>query len=118
MWFSPTRPGFESRLGNSRLAQLVERKTLNLVVVGSSPTVGVNFYFYARKLFFIFRKGAPVLQLQAPVAQLAARRSHNPKVASSILAGSSFPDSLVGQDRWLSPTRPGFDSRSGKVFVL
>ena len=27
----------------SRLAQLVERKTLNLVVVGSSPTVGVPF---------------------------------------------------------------------------
>ena len=26
----------------SRLAQLVERKTLNLVVVGSSPTVGVH----------------------------------------------------------------------------
>ena len=26
--------------GMSRLAQLVERKTLNLVVVGSSPTVG------------------------------------------------------------------------------
>ena len=25
----------------SRLVQLVERKTLNLVVVGSSPTVGV-----------------------------------------------------------------------------
>ena len=29
----------------SRLAQLVERKTLNLVVVGSSPTVGVLFEF-------------------------------------------------------------------------
>ena len=29
----------------SRLAQLVERKTLNLVVVGSSPTVGVHFLF-------------------------------------------------------------------------
>ena len=29
----------------SRLAQLVERKTLNLVVVGSSPTVGVFFIF-------------------------------------------------------------------------
>ena len=52
----------------SRLAQLVERKTLNLVVVGSSPTVGIF----------------------APVAQLAARRSHNPKVASSILAGSKL----------------------------
>ena len=30
----------------SRLAQLVERKTLNLVVVGSSPTVGVHFFFF------------------------------------------------------------------------
>ena len=29
----------------SRLAQLVERKTLNLVVVGSSPTVGIIFFF-------------------------------------------------------------------------
>jgi hypothetical protein len=28
----------------ARLAQLVERKALNLVVVGSSPTVG-DFYF-------------------------------------------------------------------------
>ena len=26
---------------NARLAQLVERKTFNLVVVGSSPTVGI-----------------------------------------------------------------------------
>ncbi len=34
----------------SRLAQLVERKTLNLVVVGSSPTVGISFY---KKLFLI-----------------------------------------------------------------
>ena len=29
----------------SRLAQLVERKTLNLVVVGSSPTMGVSNFF-------------------------------------------------------------------------
>ena len=28
---------------HARLAQLVERKALNLVVVGSSPTVGVYF---------------------------------------------------------------------------
>ena len=32
-------------LTNARLAQLVERKTFNLVVVGSSPTVDNNFYF-------------------------------------------------------------------------
>ena len=31
----------------ARLAQLVERKTLNLVVVGSSPTVGANFTSFA-----------------------------------------------------------------------
>ena len=30
----------------SRLAQLVERKTLNLVVVGSSPTMGVTFCIF------------------------------------------------------------------------
>ena len=35
----------------SRLAQLVERKTLNLVVVGSSPTVGVLPFFYFLFLF-------------------------------------------------------------------
>ena len=29
--------------GAARLAQLAERKTLNLVVVGSSPTVGKTF---------------------------------------------------------------------------
>ena len=29
---------------NARLAQLVERKALNLVVVGSSPTVGTSFF--------------------------------------------------------------------------
>ena len=34
----------------SRLAQLVERKTFNLVVVGSSPTVGA--LFLQRAIFF------------------------------------------------------------------
>ena len=27
-----------------------------------------------------------------------------------------LPDSLVGQDRWFSPTRPGFDSRLGNFW--
>ena len=35
----------------SRLAQLVERKTLNLVVVGSSPTVGVVFWAHCARIF-------------------------------------------------------------------
>ena len=40
----------------SRLAQLVERKTLNLVVVGSSPTVGIPFWslWHGTRLFFFF----------------------------------------------------------------
>ena len=71
----------------SRLAQLVERKTLNLVVVGSSPTVGVAFGFLVPARF-CGTGGPAVRSVLAPVAQLAARRSHNPKVASSILAGS------------------------------
>ena len=74
----------------SRLAQLVERKTLNLVVVGSSPTVGVLFaFFWPQLLLFFFSENAQladqVTHRSAPVAQLAARGSHNPKVASSIL---------------------------------
>lgn len=32
---------FENENINSRLAQLVERQTFNLVAVGSSPTAGV-----------------------------------------------------------------------------
>ena len=38
----------------SRLAQLVERKTLNLVVVGSSPTVGVLFAVFLASIVFFF----------------------------------------------------------------
>jgi hypothetical protein len=37
---------------NGRLAQLVERKDLNLVVVGSSPMVGV-FFVFVTDLFFV-----------------------------------------------------------------
>ena len=32
----------------ARLAQLVERKTFNLVVVGSSPTVGKFLYYFIK----------------------------------------------------------------------
>ena len=43
-------------LSVSRLAQLVERKTLNLVVVGSSPTVGEHFFFQEKFFFFCIAK--------------------------------------------------------------
>ena len=35
-------------LPSARLAQSAERKALNLVVVGSSPTVGVSLVVYAK----------------------------------------------------------------------
>ena len=51
------------------------------------------------------------------VAQLAARGSHNPKVAGSIPVESRFiPVSLGGQDTRLSPESPGFNSRTGNFF--
>ena len=40
---------------HTRLAQLVERKTLNLVVVGSSPTVGAFFVFVTSAFRFCKR---------------------------------------------------------------
>ena len=95
----------------SRHAQLVERKTLNLMVVGSSPTVGVPpFYLiFAEKRFktgpFHVRGGDQISWRQAPVAQLAARGSHNPKVASSILVGSSCLYSSVWQSMRLVSAR-------------
>ena len=46
---SNTTPALPST-PTSRLAQLVERKTLNLVVVGSSPTVGASCIIF---LFFL-----------------------------------------------------------------
>ena len=53
------------------------------------------------------------------VAQLAARGSHNPKVAGSIpVESSDIPVSLGGQDTRLSPERPGFNSRSGNFFLI
>ena len=51
----------EELRGNQTLAQLVERKTLNLVVVGSSPTVGVLFVF-----FFFFLPLSPFCMICGP----------------------------------------------------
>jgi hypothetical protein len=39
--------------GQARLAQSVEHETLNLRVVGSSPTLGAPFAFFARRPFSV-----------------------------------------------------------------
>ena len=40
----------------SRLAQLVERKTLNLVVEGSSPSVGIFFAAVSDEIERVFKE--------------------------------------------------------------
>ena len=69
-----------------RLAQLVERKFLNLVVVDSSPTVGVAFLFLrSHETFFIF--GCASRRAFISIAQLAEHALGKRKVTSSILVG-------------------------------
>ena len=58
------------------VAQMVERKTLNLVVVGSSPTEGV------------------LLHALAALAQLGERQTEDLKVPGSIPGGGIFINAL------------------------
>ena len=64
----------------ARLAQSVERKTLNLVVVGSSPTVGVRFCLFglwricARMLSMLHHSVLSGLESDAVSARLVRRR--------------------------------------------
>ena len=76
----------------ARLAQLVERKALNLVVVGSSPTVGVllrsNSLFKANAAFMLWSVGNNELFHSALLAQWLERAAVNRKVTGSIPVGS------------------------------
>ena len=69
----------------SRLAQLVERKTLNLVVVGSSPTVGVLPPFFGSKSdnYFSLSKILSVPHPLSRLAQLVERKTLNLVVVGS-----------------------------------
>ena len=66
----------------ARLAQLVERKALNLVVVGSSPTVGI---FSSKKKPCGSRDQIRRMRLryEGPVAQWIRHRSTEPEIVGS-----------------------------------
>jgi hypothetical protein len=49
-WEYPPWYLWHSLCASARLAQSVERKALNLVVAGSSPTVGVNILYTQNKV--------------------------------------------------------------------
>ena len=68
----------------ARLAQLVERKALNLVVVGSSPTVG-TFYLSAdsEKNGLQPSRWNKCFECEGPVAQWIRHRSTEPEIVGS-----------------------------------
>ena len=57
----------------ARLAQSVEHETLNLRVVGSSPTLGEQFIFFLHKIFPFLSK---VICLQSNYVTLCSNRRH------------------------------------------
>ena len=91
----------------SRLAQMVERKTLNLVVVGSSPTVGAFFLEARLPQLPRYRPTCSRSHLSAALAQLGERQTEDLKVPSSILGGGTplfFIFSPVMLERQLTPS--------------
>ena len=83
LFFVGMRVSFSRRVV-ARLAQSAERKTLNLVVVGSSPTSGASADSVS----------ASAISGLRPAALLSEHR--HPEVASSILARGTSP-ALVAQ---------------------
>ena len=93
--------GYPSLLHGDRVAQWIARWTSNPAVAGSNP-VTVDYIIHNSTQCTWVRSSA----VEHGIADPAVTGS-NPVVPSHIL----LLRSLVGQDTWFSPTRPGFESR-------
>ncbi len=81
-----------------RVAQLVERLTVNQVRVGSNPTSPSSI----------------IVTIHCSVAQRVERRVEDPRVGGSNPSRATAPPSScsqVGRHRTANPTATGFDSR-------
>ena len=79
-----------SRHTGASIAQMVERKTLNLVVVGSIPTGGALFCALLARGSDAAPRGRQASTSQAALAQLGERQTEDLKVPGSIPGGGTF----------------------------
>ena len=88
---------------------MVERKTLNLVVVGSIPTGGA---FLCVKATLSLPLGGRSASTEAALAQLGERQTEDLKVPGSIPGGGTFCPKAVPLAQWKGV---GFRSRRARV---
>ena len=69
---------------------MVERKTLNLVVVGSIPTGGAFYFCFSAVQRRAGAHRIGLAQRQAALAQLGERQTEDLKVPGSIPGGGTF----------------------------
>ena len=89
-----------------------------------APEVVIRTHTWIKSAFFL----QPPISVSDPLSRLTRRP---PRISGTFVwtcvfqtlrpkcsTITTFPSSLVGQDMWLSPTRPGFKSRLGNTFCL